>query len=151
MRFDLTVNQFKSMFFDKALIEGKIDRATYFVMIRIGAYIRRTAMQSLRRPSRRKKPQPGLPPRNMTGKLKYRIMFGWEPTKRKTLVGPEYLPRMPRNPTIPQLLEYGGTIQRTSKRSKRRYMAKYPAYPYMRPALAKNLPLLPRLWRDTIR
>lgn len=151
MSFGLTINQMKSMFLDRALIEGKIDRATHVVMVRIGAYIRRTARQSIRRPNKKKKGQPGQPPRNRTGLLKYNIYFFWDATRRSVVIGPSYLQGMPRNPTIPQLLEYGGTIRRVSRKSKRSYTAKYPAYPYMRPARDKEIKVLPSLWRNVIR
>lgn len=151
MRFDLSINHMKSMFLDKALIEGKIDRATFVVMNRIGAYIKRTARNSIRKPNKRKTYTPGLPPRNRTGKLKYRIFYHWDPIKRSVIVGPEYMPRMPKNPTIPEVLEYGGVKRGYSKRNKKPYLAVYPAYPYMRPAAARELPKLPRMWRDIIR
>lgn len=143
-----TLNQFKGAFFDKALVEGKIDRQTFVVMSRFGAYVRRDARRSFRRSSA-KGPQPGSPPVNQTGKLKGSILFAWDESARSVIVGPFLFPRQRQDVPAPAALEYGGSVNR--RRKGKSQSATYREFPYMRPALARNLPVLPRLWRDTIR
>lgn len=159
MQVGFTLKSFKGMFFDRALVEGKIDRATYAVMSRFGAFVRQTARHNFRRGSA-KKPQPPNP-RNLTGLMKGSILFGWDAARRSVVVGPWLFPRTKdkENPA-PMKVERGGTyrITRNSKRGgrdnfegQRTYTATYREFPFMRNALKTELPKLPALWRDTIR
>lgn len=153
MTVGFTLNQFKGMFFDRALVEGKIDRTTGVVMSRFGAFVRQSARRNFRRKSAKKPVPPN--PRNLTDKLRGAILFGWDPRTRTEVVGPYLFPntRDKDNPP-PKRVERGGSyiITRKSKsRGTKTYIASYREFPFMRNALAKELPRLPSLWRDTIR
>lgn len=175
MQVGYTLKQFRGMFFDRALVEGKIDRASYAVMTKFGAFVRQSGRRNFRSGSA-KFPQPPNP-RNapaaiqsrkkaqggagggaggkIEGKLKRFIWFGWEPFQRTLVVGPALLPstKDKENPP-PKRVERGGTyrITRRFKSGKiRTYNANYREFPFMRNALKKELPNLPALWRDTIR
>lgn len=143
-----TLKQFKGLFFDRALVEGKIDTATYKVMVKFGAYLRRSARRNFRRGSA-KQPQPPKP-RSIQGDLKRFIWFGWEPTRRTLVAGPALLPRQrDKNNPPPKKVERGGNFMTRIKGKLVRQT--YREFPFMRDALKKEMPLLPMMWRDTIR
>jgi hypothetical protein len=146
------LKQFKGMFFDRALVEGKIDRQTSVVMSRFGAFVRKTARGNFRRKTA-KQPVPPKP-RNLTDKLRGAILFGWDATRRTVVVGPWLFPntRDKENPP-PKRVERGGDyrITRRIKGVMKSYPAKYREFPFMRNALKEELPNLPLLWRNTIR
>lgn len=128
-----------------------VDAASIRSLSRFGAYVRRTAKQSIRK---RKKPSmPGKPPSSHTGLLKKFIWFGYDPSRRSVVIGPAKLRLLGETPHV---LEHGGRNVTTvkygrskSKRSKR--IVKIKARPFMQPALEKNRPELPKLFRDSIK
>jgi len=63
IKFDIT-----TMFFDSKKVVSATDRATRRVLSRFGAFVRRTAKQSIRK--RKKVSQAGNPPSSHTGLLK---------------------------------------------------------------------------------
>lgn len=150
MNVGMTISRFRGLFFDKALVEGKIDRTSYAVLSRFGSYVRRTAQQSIRTPRGKRywnPPRPGKPPWNRTGKLKRFIFFGWDPLMRSVVVGAALFARSRRSPnTIPQIIEEGGVAYHRRKKKN----ATWRQFPYMEPALRKEEPKLAGLWRDTI-
>lgn len=148
MQVGFSLNQFKSMFFDRSLVEGKIDRTTFLVMGRIGAMIRQTARRGFRRKTA-KQVVPGKPPRNLTDKLRGAILFGWDPVARSEVIGPWLFPRQRQSEPATFLLEHSGDTTRTQRG--KTVTAHYRAFPYMQPALEKEMPRLAGLWRDTIR
>ncbi|MBI1372480.1 MAG: hypothetical protein GC159_06935 [Phycisphaera sp.] len=130
------------LFFDKKAVTSKTDRATRKVLSRFGAFVRRTARQSIRK---RKKPAtPGSPPSSHIGLLKKFIFFGYEPQKRSVVIGPVRLSQKGRG-EAPALLEHGGTGKVRRKR------VRYRPRPYMGPAFEKERPQLPAMWRDSIK
>jgi len=127
----------------------------------IGAYVRSVARRSIRRVKRSS--AAGSPPHSPSGKLKNAIRFGKYmgrviigPTKTEIgLIGktheyggiePEKKARekMRRNRKTGQLY---GTGQMTIAKPRRRY----PARPFMRPALKVALPRIPRMLRGSIK
>lgn len=148
MTVGFTINQFKGMFFDRAMVEGKIDRTTGPVMMRFGAFVRQSARRNFRRGTAKKPVPPN--PRNIQGDLKRFIYFGWEPLNRTMVAGPALLPRQrdKQNPP-PKKVERGGTYPKVIRG--KRVTQHYREFPFMRNALKKELPRLPQLWRDTIR
>jgi len=135
----------KVVFFDGKAIRRHVDRATRRVLSRFGAFVRRTAKQSIRK---RKQPSaPGTPPSSHTGLLRKFIWFGYDPGKRSVVIGPARLSQKGRG-EAPSLLEYGGstTLEREGKRKRTRVRAR----PFMRPAMDKEQPKLPAMWRDSI-
>lgn len=141
VRFEIT-----KLFFDRKAVLGKVDRATRRVLSRFGAFVRRTARSSIRK--RKKTSAPGAPPSSHSGLLKKFIFFGYEPRKRSVVIGPVRLTQKGRG-EAPPLLEYGGTtaVERRGKRKSARIRAR----PFMGPAMAKEKPKLPAMWRDSVR
>lgn len=146
------------MFFDRKEVIGAVDKATRRVLSRFGAYVRRTARQSIRR--RKRVSKPGQPPTNQTGLLKRFIFFGYDRDKQTVVIGPEKLSG-PISETALSALEYGGrsriyyfdhSQRDTRGRPKKTYaMADIEARPFMGPAFEKELPGLPAMWRDSVR
>jgi len=136
----------KRMFFDSKKVVSATDRATRRVLSRFGAFVRRTAKQSIRK--RKKVSRPGSPPSSHTGLLKKFIYFGYDATRRAVVVGAMRFTRR-GNGEAPGLLEHGGTTTLTDRRGKKR-AANYRARPFMGPAYQKESPKLPDMWRDSV-
>jgi len=138
--------EIKQLFIDSPKVMRAVDRTTRRVLSRFGAFVRRTARSSIRK--RKRVSQPGSPPSSHKGLLKKFIFFGYEPTRRSVVIGPERLSRKGRG-EAPHLLEYGGThaVQRRGKRRR----AKVRARPFMGPDFDKEEPKLDAMWRDNIR
>jgi hypothetical protein len=94
---------------------------------------------------------PGSPPLPHTGLLVKNIFFGYDVSKRSAVIGPVPL----SGGTLESLaaLEYGGTSRITTRRKGKRTIvsAKIAARPFMHPALQKELPKLPAMWRDSVK
>ena len=134
------------LFFDSKKVVRSVDRATRRVLSRFGAFVRRTARQSIRK---RKKPSaPGSPPSSHIGLLKKFIWFGYEPDKRSVVIGPARLSQQDRG-EAPSFLEYGGIakIARKGKKTKARIRPR----PFMGPAFEKEQPKLPAMWANSIK
>jgi len=136
----------KAVFFDSKAIRRRVDRTTRRVLSRFGAFVRRTAKQSIRK--RKKSAPPGSPPSSHIGLLRKFIWFGYEPDKRSVVIGPTRLSQNGRG-QAPSLLEYGGstTLRRRGKRKRARVRPR----PFMGPAMDKEQPKLPAMWRDSIK
>jgi len=145
------------MFFDRAEVIRRIDKGTRRVLSRFGAFVRRTARQSIRK--RKRASKPGQPPSSHTGLLKQFIFFGYDARQRSVVIGPEKL-KGPVSEKAPSALEYGGESLTWDKKfgpigghvrsTKTHRKIKVAARPFMRPAFAKEKPGLPGLWRDSI-
>ena len=137
------------LFFDKKVVRDKVDAGTRRVLSKFGAYVRRTARQSIRK--RKKISDPGSPPSSHTGLLKRFIFFGYDPRKRSVVIGPVRLTQNGRG-KAPALLEYGGTttLQRHGN-PRKRVRANFRGRPFMGPAFEKEQPKLPAMWRDSIK
>lgn len=158
--------QVKSMFLDSRKIESAVDRAKMRNLTKAGGYTRRVAKSLLRK---RGKPgqvsAPGTPPLQHTGLLRGGVFYGVDRAAESVVVGPTLKPRKGSgNLTPPQVLEFGGTVTRRaqSKRDyhRRRYGGKlvmrrfkYPARPYMGPALAIAVERgkVLDVWRNSVR
>ena len=136
---------FKSMFFSSRRVISATDRATRRVLSKFGAYVRRAAKSSIRK--RKAISAPGKPPSSHTGLLKRFILFGYDPAKRSVVIGPLRLTRGGRG-DAPRALEEGGTSRMVRRGGKKRVKIK--ARPYMGPAMEKEEPKLPRMWRDSV-
>ena len=87
----------------------------------------------------------GTPPFVRDGGLKEGIWYGYDAGRDSCVVGPTLFKRSRRKNgqfTVPALHEYGGV--RFNPRSGRD--ARYPARPYMAPALEKIQPRLPEIY-----
>ena len=134
------------------------DRASGKVLRKFGSFVRRTAMQSIKR--RKGISQPGSPPRSHTGALKQSIGFWHNPQARNVIIGPQINRAVKsRAFDVPRVLEEGGQAYRYYVRRKRRGRRRrivitgsafIKARPYMGPAFRENLPKLPQMWQDSI-
>ncbi|TWU17986.1 hypothetical protein [Allorhodopirellula heiligendammensis] len=167
----------KGSFFDRPRVQRSVDRAVRRELSRAGAFVRRTARSSIRpvgkrAKSKKKKGQrvggldptisrPGQPPRMHTKGAKNirTILFGYQPGPQSVVIGP-VLFKSKNGVNVPQLLEHGGTgkVLATSRRknrgghaTRRLTAARYKARPFMFPALQKEAPKFPNLFRNSIK
>lgn len=132
----------RHVFFDSPKVTRSVDKTTRKVLSRFGAFVRRTAKQSIRK---RKKSSPaGQPPSSHTGLLKRFIFFGYDPRKKSVVIGPELLTDGSQG-QAPSVLEYGGKIAFNKKR------VNISARPFMGPAFEKEKTHLPSMWKDSVK
>lgn len=144
------INQSKSMFFDAPKVMRAVDAATRRVLSKFGAFVRTAARSSIR--ARKKSSAPGSPPSSHTGLLKRFIYFGYDASARSVVIGPALLRGKSSEKALPAL-EYGGASTTTVRRRGKRMTvaSKVQARPFMRPALKKEIPKLPPMWRDSVK
>ena len=130
------------LFFDSEKVVRSVDKSTRKVLSKFGAFVRRTAKQSIRK--RKASSAPGQPPSSHTGLLKRFIFFGYDPQNESVVIGPARLSQNNRG-EAPSILEYGG---RTTVKKKR---VKISARPFMGPAFEKEKPKLPSMWKDSVK
>ena len=96
-----------------------------------------------------KSSRPGEPPRTNVGLIKKLLFFSWDPSTESVVIGPE----RHGEGTAPWVLERGGIGKVRAYKAGRRVFrrVKVAPRPFMRPALRKELPRLPRRWRNSIR
>ncbi|MCL4198983.1 MAG: hypothetical protein KJZ69_15955 [Phycisphaerales bacterium] len=137
----------KQMFFDRPKVKRAVDAARRKVLSKAGAFIRQTARTSIRK--RKGSSKPGSPPHSHVGLLRRFILFGYDRQSDSVVVGPVGF----KASTAPRVLESGGTTtvtrRRRGKRTERR--VRIAARPYMTPALEKERPKLPELWRNSVK
>ena len=138
------INQAKGLFFDQAKVGRAMSKAERRVLSKFGAYVRRSARSSIRK--RKRVSQPGSPPSSHTGLLKKFIFFLYEPTRRSVIIGPVLLGK---GTDAPRLLEHGGSAVR--RKRKKRVRATYRPRPFMGPAMQREKPKLPAMWRGSVR
>jgi hypothetical protein len=136
----------KGMFFDRLRITDKADAQTKKALSRFGAFVRRTARQSIRQ--RKSSSRPGQPPSSHTGILKQFIFFGYDSNRRSVVIGPVNTSR--KSSGVPETLEYGGTVRLTSGAAKGKTTT-IEARPYMGPAFDKELDGVSKLWSNSIK
>lgn len=137
-----------SLFFDRPAVKRAVDRAKRAVLSRAGAFIRQRARTSIR--PRKGSAPPGSPPHSHEGSLRRLILFGYDPRSDSVVVGPVGF----RGSVAPRALEFGGKTTVASRRRggrEARRTIRIAARPYMQPALEKERPKLPVLWRDSVR
>lgn len=162
--------EFKLQFFDRLVIRDATDRAEKKVLSKFGAYVRRSAKSSIRQ--RKNISEPGQPPSSHKGTLKRLIFFSYDATAQSVVIGPTLF--RGKDGSVPLLLEEGGikhvpvgtwiTIDHGVSRGKGgRFVSgkervradgrplKYRPRPYMGPALQKELPKLPDMWRNSVK
>lgn len=140
----------KEMSFDRQKVQNAAGRMHARALSRAGAFVRRTARQSMRK--RRGPSRPGTPPSVHQGDLKRFLWFAYEPTRTTVVIGPVGFARS----TVPLLLETGGFVTvykwktvngRRLRVPERRRLA---ARPYMGPALRANLSVIPQQYRGAL-
>ena len=137
----------KNLFFDRPKVQRAVDAARRRVLSKAGAFIRQEARQSIRK--RKGTSPPGRPPYSHVGLLRNLILFGYDERTDSVVVGPVGFKRS----KVPHVLEYGGvtTVTRFRRGKIERRRVRIAPRPYMGPALAKELPKFPELWRNSIR
>ena len=162
----------KHLFFDR----DKVIRATRSAdrrnLSRAGAFIRQTARNSIKSRRHGTTSAPGTPPFDHVGYARSQrnrerkrqglrpmpkpsghqrgirfILFGYEPQNNGVVIGPVLFGGTRGSSTVPQLLEFGG---RTTRGLNNRTVRIRPR-PFMRPALERELPQLPRRWQSSVR
>jgi len=100
-------------------------------LIRQAAYIRRVARSSMHRAE--KASAPGKPPNTHDNPLIKKLLYwDYDDSTGSVVVGP--VARRGRSgQTVPELMEYGGTVQRPGQK-----VRTYPPRPYMQPAFEKG-------------
>ena len=136
---------YKQFFFDRKAVLSAVDRAARQVLSKFGAFVRRTAKSSIRK--RKAVSKPGQPPSSHTGLLKRLIYFGYDPTRKSVVIGPEPLNGRSQGAHV---LEYGGR-QRIRTSDGKPVHANYRARPFMGPAFSKEKPGLPAMWANSIK
>jgi hypothetical protein len=132
-----------SMFFDRPGVMKKVKDGTVSALSKAGAFIRQRAKTSIK--TRKKTAKPGNPPSSHDGRLKNMIFFGYDKSTESVVVGPKLCKGS--NPTVPHLIEFGGSIIHWRDKKK----AHYHAFPFMAPALAKELPNLPAAFQGCVK
>jgi len=144
----MRLSQVKGLFFSNPRVEKAVDELTYHYLRYAGGYIRKVARSSMEKaegPS-----PPGRPPHRHAGLLHRFLYFAFDPANRSVVVGPTLINR--RSPygrvTVPELLEYGGTVKRKAWGRRRTY--RYPERPYMQPAfeLAQTPDSQRKFWKE---
>ena len=137
----------KDMFFDRHVVMRAMDSAKRKVLSQAGAFIRTAARTSIRK--RKGSAPPGKPPHSHEGSLRRLILFGYDRANQSVVVGPVGF----KNSVAPRALEHGGTTVVLSRRRGRLQTRKVriAARPYMAPALERERPKLPLLWRNSVR
>jgi hypothetical protein len=137
----------KDSFFDRHVVIAAVDKAKLKVLSRAGAFIRTAARTSIRR--RRGSAPPGKPPHSHEGSLRKLILFGYDRGSDSVVVGPVGF----RNSEAPAALERGGvtTVYRRKNGRLIGERVRIEARPYMGPALDRERPKLPALWRNSVR
>ncbi|HPD31726.1 MAG TPA: hypothetical protein PLV57_20520 [Phycisphaerae bacterium] len=138
----------KELFFDRPMVARAVNKAKRGVLSRAGAFIRQAARTSIRK--RQGTSSPGSPPYSHTGLLRRFILFGYDRGTDSVVVGPV---RLNKPGEAPRVLELGGTtvIEQRVRGRRVRARARIQRRPYMGPAMEKELPKFPALWRNSIR
>ncbi len=138
----------KSLFFDRKAVLDAVDKAKRAVLSKAGAFIRTVARTSIRK--RKGSAPPGSPPHSHVGLLRNFIFFGYDRASDSVVVGPA---KLNKPNEAPHVLEHGGvtTATRFARGRLRKRRVRVAARPFMGPALEKERPKLPPLWRGSIR
>jgi len=153
LRVKFKMNKAKSFFTGKKVLNA-VDRAMVKVGSRFGAFVQRTAKQSIKKGKPKETSPPGQPPRGHTGLLKRRIIFWVDVLRRSVLIGPDKVKT--KGGVKLSALEHGGatTFKARRKRGRGRSRTRQhimQARPFMGPALMVNLPKLSGMWRDSVK
>ena len=134
----------KKLFFDRDVVIRAMDDATRRALSKAGAFVRTAAQSSMR--SRKKASEPGKPPSAHGNPLLKRLLFfSYDPSSKSVVVGPTPFGKG----NAPELNEFGGSTTIVSHG--RTVDAKYPARPFMGPALEREVDQLPSRWSGTLR
>lgn len=174
--FDLTY-KVTGMFFDRPMVQRRLDVAKKRALSKAGAWVRRRAKSLLRR--RKRTSNAGEPPSVHSDPGLKTILFVWDPGRQSVVVGPVRLNQVVHGGAgqlrVTTLMEFGGDVtmheearkdgrpwsdeigmwrRRDLRRSPKPWKvyrtrrAKYAPRPFMGPALRDTLPTLPQSCKD---
>lgn len=104
------------VFFTDPAIEKAVDKSVALALSKWGAYVRRSARQSIKK---RKKPSlPGNPPHSHEGSLKRLLNFYFDKVTKTVVVGPEI---KSNSSGAPNTLEFGGASVKSPKNVDRKF------------------------------
>lgn len=132
------------MFLDRPAVQKALGESLVKPLSKAGAFVMTSARRSIRK--RKANSKPGNPPSSHVGLLRDRIFFGYDSSKKTVVVGPQLL-NSKTNPTIPEALEFGKVLRQSRNNRPRQYHK----FPYMRPAMERELQKFPALFKDGIR
>lgn len=143
-----SVAEFKKLFirFDRVMTAA--ERGKLKALSKFGAFVRRRAQTSMRR-RKRGVSAPGTPPFAKKGLLKKLLFFAYDPASDSVLVGPAAINKSP----VPNTHEFGGLLGRRRTRkdgTRSQKTVRYPARPFMKPALDAELPKFADCFRGSI-
>lgn len=131
--------------FDPQAILGPVSRATAKILpaaAEMTLAIARRLMAFRRDPS-----SPGSPPSARAGLLRRYMSWSWAGPD-EVQAGPERL-RNQSGYSVPEVLEFGGTIVRSENGKSLRQ--RFRARPYMRPAIEEAAGEYAEMWKDSVR
>lgn len=137
-------------FFDADAVIARLSKAERRVLGKFGAFVRRAARQSIRR--RKGSAPSGRPPySHAKGNASLKtILFAYDPAEHAVIIGPAGF----RKPgSVPKVTELGGRGIVVSRRKRGAPVVRsvnFDPHPFMGPALKKESPKLPAMWRDAI-
>ena len=137
------------IFFDQSKVLRMADRWAVGFLRRVGAFVRRAAMSSMR--VRKAISRPGKPPSAHTKRFKKSIRFEIGPDRRSVVIGPMAA-------KVGETLELGGAVRSAGTSGPKRRMI-FRARPFMGPAMKKGLDdirrqakdPLPKMWANSVR
>lgn len=140
-------------FFDRSAVQRRLSAAKRRNLSRAGAFVRRTARQSIRR-SKKSAPA-GRPPRahstDQAASLK-KILFAYDAHRESVVIGPVKL-NQAAGDGVPATLEKGGktTIAVGPRKNRKKRVVNIAARPYMGPALSANQEKIAPMWRGSVK
>jgi hypothetical protein len=164
LNFEMKFKAAKQGFFDRDLIQGKLDEITSKRLSEFGAFVKTRAERSIK--DSKKSSVAGKPPRSHVGTLRKLILFWYDDRQHSVVIGPT-LSSKPSG--APKTLEYGGTIDLEGKVIYRRNKGRLKkgaepfnritlhgkrtiaARPYMRPAFDAELTKHMEKWKNSLR
>lgn len=160
-----SIAQWKTFFFDRPAVLRAAGRAKTTALSRFGGYIRSVARRSMRRRKGDTPSPAGQPPFARSGELRDLLFFAYDHKTRTVVVGPLGF----SGSDVPHLHEFGGSVNgdgrvlylknspgrdeagrfvsKGLRRVRLKGDVKYPARPYMKPALDKSVPVFAAMFR----
>jgi len=140
----ITIRMSKLNFFTPKLITSAVDRRKRRAQSKIGAYMRRSARQRLRK--RKRSARPGESPSMHVGLMKEFLLFSYDSSSESVVIGPVLLGESSFGLNVPSLMEHGGAVRKKGK------YYQYAPHPTMGPTLDKERPndRLSQAWKDAV-
>jgi len=153
------LREMKKLFFTSPAVKRALDKRTYHAFLRFGQYVRKVARHSIVSASGPSKP--GTPPHSHVGLLKRMIFYAFALWSRSVVIGPTLVSgrnqgmRAYGTVSVPEVLEYGGTVRMTKDSARRAHLprgtrADFRPRPFMGPAFEKGQEKLDTFWSESV-